>query len=235
MGTGAGKSILFMLPASVSTGLTIVVVPLVALRFDMKERCDKLRIASAEWNSRRSDESAQIMFVTPEAAVGEAFGQYMNRQQAMGRLDRIVVDECHVVLDSLGGFRSRMLGLSRLLRAETQMVYLTATLQPREEQVFLDVMGLPPKQELAWFRGQTTRKNIRYRVVEYDVGEEEEAVVELVEGLKRKYPLPAGGGAGCCELPPDRGDCRAEEGAGAAVDEWGEAGVYGNECVRAGD
>ncbi|KAH3934077.1 hypothetical protein HBH53_264890 [Parastagonospora nodorum] len=96
MGTGAGKSILFMLPASVSTGLTIVVVPLVALRFDMKERCDKLRIASAEWNSRRSDESAQIMFVTPEAAVGEAFGQYMNRQQAMGRLDRIVVDECHV-------------------------------------------------------------------------------------------------------------------------------------------
>ncbi|KAH5044352.1 hypothetical protein HBI73_251750 [Parastagonospora nodorum] len=130
------------------------------------------------------------MFVTPEAAVGEAFGQYMNRQQAMGRLDRIVVDECHVVLDSLGGFRSRMLGLSRLLRAETQMVYLTATLQPREEQVFLDVMGLPPKQELAWFRGQTTRKNIRYRVVEYDVGEEEEAVVELVEGLKRKYPLP---------------------------------------------
>ncbi|KAH5708161.1 hypothetical protein HBI18_241080 [Parastagonospora nodorum] len=61
MGTGAGKSILFMLPASVSTGLTIVVVPLVALRFDMKERCDKLRIASAEWNSRRSDESAQII------------------------------------------------------------------------------------------------------------------------------------------------------------------------------
>ncbi|KAH5542123.1 hypothetical protein HBI26_254910 [Parastagonospora nodorum] len=34
------------------------------------------------------------------------------------------------------------------------------------------------------------RKNIRYRVVEYDVGEEEEAVVELVEGLKRKYLLP---------------------------------------------
>ncbi|KAH5737485.1 hypothetical protein HBI18_067960 [Parastagonospora nodorum] len=190
MGTGAGKSILFMLPASVSTGLTIVVVPLVALRFDMKERCDKLRIVSAEWDGRRPHESAQIMFVTPEAAVGEAFGQYINRQRAMGRLDRIVVDECHVVLDSLGGFRSRMLGLSRLLRAETQMVYLTATLQPREEQVFLDVMGLPPKQELAWFRGQTTRKNIRYRVVEYDVGEEEEAVVELVEGLKRKYPLP---------------------------------------------
>jgi superfamily II DNA/RNA helicase len=130
------------------------------------------------------------MFVTPEAAVGEPFGHYINRQRAMGRLDRIVVDECHVVLDSVGGFRSRMLGLSRLLRAETQMVYLTATMPPKDEQRFMDVMGLPAKQEMVWLRGQTTRKNIGYRVVEYDMEEEEEAVVELVEVLKRRYPLP---------------------------------------------
>jgi superfamily II DNA helicase RecQ len=37
IGIGAGKSVLFMLPASVSSGVTIVVVLLVALRFDMKE------------------------------------------------------------------------------------------------------------------------------------------------------------------------------------------------------
>jgi superfamily II DNA helicase RecQ len=40
MGIGAGKSVLFMLPALVSSGVTIVVVPLVALRFDIKERCE---------------------------------------------------------------------------------------------------------------------------------------------------------------------------------------------------
>jgi superfamily II DNA helicase RecQ len=40
IGIGVGKSVLFMLPASVSSGVTIVVVPLVALRFDMKERCN---------------------------------------------------------------------------------------------------------------------------------------------------------------------------------------------------
>jgi superfamily II DNA helicase RecQ len=190
MGTGAGKSVLFMLPASVSSGLTIVVVPLVALRMDMKERCERLGIVSAEWDSRRPHESAQVMFVTPESAVGEAFGHYINRQRAMGRLDRIVVDECHVVLDSLGGFRSRMLALRGLVRAETQMVYLTATLQPREEQAFVELMGLPEKRACAWFRGPTTRKNIRYWVHEYDVQEEEQAVVGLVDGLKRKYPLP---------------------------------------------
>jgi superfamily II DNA helicase RecQ len=190
MGTGAGKSVLFMLPASVSSGVTIVVVPLVALRFDMRERCEQLGIVSAEWDSRRPHEWAQVMFVVPEAAVGEAFGHYINRQRAMGRLDRIVVDECHVVLDSLDGFRSRMLALKNLVRAETQMVYLTATLRPREEQQFIDAMGLPPKKQCEWFRGQTTRKNIQYRVHAYDIKDELQAAGDLVQRLKRKYPLP---------------------------------------------
>jgi hypothetical protein len=78
----------------------------------------------------------------------------------MGRLDRIVVDECYVVLDSLDGFCSCMLALRNLVRAETQMVYLMATLRPREEQQFIDAMGLLLKKQCEWFCGQTTRKNI---------------------------------------------------------------------------
>jgi hypothetical protein len=37
----------------------------------------------------------------------------------MGRLDQIVVDKCHVVLDLLDGFCSQMLGLRGLVQAET--------------------------------------------------------------------------------------------------------------------
>jgi superfamily II DNA helicase RecQ len=190
MGTGAGKSVLFMLPASVSSGVTIVVVPLIALRFNMRERCEQLGIVSAEWNSQRPYEWAQIVFVTPEAAVGEMFGDFINRQRAMGRLDRIVIDECYVVLDSVDSFRGRMLALRTLLRAETQIVYLTATLRPREEQQFIKAMGLPPKEQCEWFRGQTTRKNIQYQVLGYNAEEEEQAVVRLVKRLKRRYLLP---------------------------------------------
>jgi hypothetical protein len=51
MGTGAGKSVLFMLPASVSSRVTVVVVPLIALRFNMQERCEQLGIISAKWDS----------------------------------------------------------------------------------------------------------------------------------------------------------------------------------------
>jgi superfamily II DNA helicase RecQ len=190
MGTGAGKSILFMLPASVSSGVTVVVVPLVSLREDMKARCDKLGITCVEWSSRRPHEWAQVVLVTPESAVGEAFGHFINRQRAMGRLDRIVVDECHVVLDSLQGWRGQMLALRGLVTVETQMVYLTATLRPSEEQQFIDLMGLPGKEQCAWFRGVTSRSNVQYQIHAYDMEEEEEAVSRLVEELKQKYPSP---------------------------------------------
>jgi superfamily II DNA helicase RecQ len=190
MGTGAGKSILFMLPASVSSGVTVVVVPLVSLREDMKARCDKLGITCVEWSSGRPHEWAQVVLVTPESAVGEAFGHFINRQRAMGRLDRIVVDECHVVLDSLQGWRGRMLALRGLVTVETQMVYLTATLRPSEEEQFIGLMGLPGKEQCQWFRGVTSRSNIQYQIQAYDMEEEEEAVRTLVEELKREYPPP---------------------------------------------
>jgi superfamily II DNA helicase RecQ len=53
IGTGAGKSVLFMLPALVLSGVTIVVVLLVALQFNMKDWCEQLGIVSAEWNSQQ--------------------------------------------------------------------------------------------------------------------------------------------------------------------------------------
>jgi hypothetical protein len=61
------------------------------------------------------------------------------------------VDKCHVVLDSLDGFCSCMLALRNLVQAETQIVYLTATLQLHKEQQFIDVIGLLPKKQCKWF------------------------------------------------------------------------------------
>ena len=115
---------MFMLPAACAAaagGLTVVVVPLVSLRGNIKDRCDELGIECVEWSGRRPHEWASVVLVTPEAAVGESFGHFINRQRAIGRLDRIVVDECHVVLDSGvgGGWRSRVLGLRGLVKAET--------------------------------------------------------------------------------------------------------------------
>jgi hypothetical protein len=67
------------------------------------------------------------------------FGQYINRERFMRRLDWIVVDECHVALDSLNGFRSSMLALGNLVWAETQMVCLAATLIEAEAEHILEL------------------------------------------------------------------------------------------------
>ena len=187
MGTGGGKSMLFMLPARCSTGLTIVVVPLISLREDLRDRCRIEGIECAEWDVRRPHEWAQLILVTPEAAVGEAFGQFVNRQQAYGRSDRVVIDECHVVLDSRGGWRSKISGLRQLVRLQTQLVYLTATLMPGEEQEFIRLMGLPAKERIQWFRARTERKNVTYRVVACERKQETQTLLDLVARKKAQY------------------------------------------------
>jgi len=182
MATGGGKSLLFMLPAACSEGLTVVIVPLVSLRADMMRRCVQAGIECVEWNSRRPAEWASIVLVTPEAVARETFRNFVMRQRAMGRLDRIVVDECHVVLDSRVGWRKDVLRLRELVGVESQLVFLTATLPPREEDDFRQLMALPEKSEMCWFRGASTKRNVGYRVMEYDVAAEE----TVLEGLLRR-------------------------------------------------
>lgn len=192
MGTGGGKSMMFMLPASCSTGVTVVVVPLVSLRGDLKRRCEEVGIDCVEWSSRRPNEWASVVLVTPESAVGEAFGGFMARQRWMGRLDRIVIDECHVALDSTNSWRQRILRLQELITWRTQMVYLTATLPPREEGEFIKIMGISRRDGTVdrklWFRGITTRKNVRYSIKEYNSedGVPFEQIREGVANLKSK-------------------------------------------------
>jgi superfamily II DNA helicase RecQ len=86
MPTGGGKSMLFMLPAWVSGGLTVVVVPLIALRQDLEKRCAAAGISCIEWESRRPPDEAAIVLVTPESALSEDFMTFLNRQQVCPNL-----------------------------------------------------------------------------------------------------------------------------------------------------
>jgi superfamily II DNA helicase RecQ len=128
---------LFMLPASIAPGGTsIVVTPLVSLQGNMQERCEKARISSVQWKSNRPHDSASIVFVTPESAMTKGFAGFIIRLQEMHQLDRIVVDECHTILDGTPKFRPKLRQLGELGLKGVQMVYLTATLPPRDEEEF---------------------------------------------------------------------------------------------------
>jgi superfamily II DNA helicase RecQ len=191
MPTGAGKSMLFMLPAwAEQGGTTVVVVPLVSLRGDMMRRCKELGISCAEWQSRCPPDAAAIVFVTPESAVGEAFATFLNRLRAMRQLDRIVIDECHTVLNRRYTFRKQMQQLGRLAAAETQMVLLTATLPPTEEDELYRRMHYE-RGQVKMFRQPTTRTNVAYQTIKISRSAAkkgvESMVVETVRQKMRKY------------------------------------------------
>jgi RecQ family ATP-dependent DNA helicase len=191
MPTGAGKSMLFMLPAwAEQGGTTVVVVPLIALRGDMMRRCRKLGISCAEWEGRRPPDAAAIVLVTPESAVGEEFATFLNRLRATRQLDRIVIDECHIVLNRRYDFRKEMQRLGKLVAAETQMVMLTATLPPSEENELFRRMYVE-REQVDLFRAPTARTNVAYRVIRVGKSakkkEVDEMVVRMVQQKLRKY------------------------------------------------
>ncbi|EDN04941.1 conserved hypothetical protein [Histoplasma mississippiense (nom. inval.)] len=164
MPTGGGKSMMFMLPAWVAPGgTTVVVVPLVALRGDMQRRCEELGISCVEWESRRPPDEASMVLVTPESALSEDFITFLNRQRLNHRLDRIVIDECHTVLNDQVNFRPQMQQLGKLMAAKTQMVLLTATLPPGEEEKLWSRMHCT-RADISLFRARTCRPNVAYRV-----------------------------------------------------------------------
>jgi len=133
---------------------------------------------------------AQIVLVQPESAVSKKFAQYLNKLQGLGQLDRIVIDECHTVLDSQPDFRPKMRKAGGLMMDRgVQMIYLTATLSPADEAEFIEIVKVQIPDDCK-FRGCTSRPNIAYSVIEYDV-EETEAVCQLVAEKLEQYPAPA--------------------------------------------
>jgi len=127
--TGAGKSLLFMLPCTLpDAGITVLVVPLVSLRGDLLRRLRELRIDHIEWSSGERRESGLVL-VTAEAASTKDFMIYARALIAQQELDRIVVDECHLTVTAVS-YRESIVDLTLIRSLRTQFVYLTATLPP---------------------------------------------------------------------------------------------------------
>ncbi|XP_022163480.1 uncharacterized protein LOC111028984 [Myzus persicae] len=187
MRTGGGKSLLFMLPAAASRdGVTIVVMPKIMLQEDMADRCRKDGIRCAIWSdSRAPPYDAQIVFVIAESAVSQSFADYINAKMLNQQLERVIIDECHSVLQSTKKFRPKVLQLRELISRQTQVVCLTATLPPRREPAFMSTMDMQPS-EVRMVRESTVRPNIRYSVITYD--DEVETLRHIINGKLVQYP-----------------------------------------------
>ena len=137
MPTGAGKSLCYQLPATLLSGRTVVVSPLIALMQDQCEAMTALGMACVQVNSALdtatlqaaeraiADGSARVVLTTPERLADPAF-QALLRQQPTSLL---VVDEAHCISQWGHDFRPAFLEIAPALRAlgNPPVLALTAT------------------------------------------------------------------------------------------------------------
>ena len=119
-GTGSGKSAFITVPSLVTgdLGLTVVIVPLIALRQSLFTTFSEKRLKYAEWTSELVNilpETANLVLATPESANTVAFALYILRQSRLKRLDRIVIDKCYILFTVSSEYRPKILELKKLI------------------------------------------------------------------------------------------------------------------------
>jgi ATP-dependent DNA helicase RecQ len=140
MPTGAGKSLIFQLPAVMLDGLTVVVSPLIALMKDQTDKLEELGVDALTINSGLSTReqnaaeralkggSGDILYVTPERFRNrEFFEMLLERRVAL-----FVVDEAHCISQWGHDFRPDYMMLGSIVErlGGPTMVALTATASP---------------------------------------------------------------------------------------------------------
>ena len=165
-----------------------MVVPKRALQANMKQRCIDAGIKCAVWSEERAPPyDARILFAIAESAVTKTFADFINSRSSTQRLERIGIDECHTIMQSMDTWRPNVRESRALAGRPTQVVCLTAALPLTKQAEFMSAMNLDEK-EVAMLREATTRPNIAYTVRNYDAEEADEAVHALVEEKKTQYP-----------------------------------------------
>lgn len=187
MPIGGSKSLLFIVLAIYRRdSLTVVIILVIVLREDLKARCNKVGISYKEQNSKRVLGWVRVVLVTLEVVVKELFRRFIVEKKMIEQLDRIIINKCYIILEVSIEQRPKVIKLKYIIEVGCQLVYITAIILPRLEGRFLELARLK-RERVTMFRQRISQKNIIYRVIQYKLEKEEEAVKGLVEAKLRQY------------------------------------------------
>ncbi len=182
--TGGGKSLIFQLPTYYeSTGATIVIVPTVALAIDQVKGAEKLfegrkgkpyaiHSGIEEVERKIIEEKLKkgkipLLYTSPEVAMGKWFKEVLFDLAQRQLINRLVIDEAHII-DEWGDFfrvdfqvlallRRRLLELSG---GQLRTVLLSATLSEQTTMMLKELFSEPG--HLIEVRADDLRKELMY-------------------------------------------------------------------------
>lgn len=201
MPTGGGKSLTFQLPAVLSQGISIIIMPLLSLIYDQMQRLKELKIGAREMNSNQSadeqltvydniitDYSIKVLFITPEKlSQSEKLNYFLKKLEERNRLARFVIDEAHCVSQWGRDFRKDYLKLSKF-RDNFPNIPILALTGTATQKVKEDVVHVMKMREPLIFQSSFNRPNLIYEVR----AKSKSTVDEIFQLIKNKYTNETG-------------------------------------------
>ena len=175
MPTGAGKSLCFQLPALLSSGMALVVSPLIAL---MKNQVDVIRGISSNdgvahvLNSSLNNTQIQnvkkdvssgltkLLYVAPESLAKESNIDFLSKS----KISFLAVDEAHCISEWGHDFRPEYRNLSTItkkIKKNFPVIALTATATPKVKDDIIKNLGI---NDAKLFKASFNRPNLFYEV-----------------------------------------------------------------------
>ncbi|MCC8035678.1 MAG: ATP-dependent DNA helicase, partial [Rikenellaceae bacterium] len=175
MPTGAGKSILYQVPAMAREGVCLVVSPLIALMKDQVDRLRALQIPAAAIHSSLTKRQIDIildnaswgdlkfLYVAPERLSSPVFIERVARMT----VNLVAVDEAHCISQWGYDFRPSYLNIGRLreILPGVPVLALTASATPSVAEDIMRHLGMKQGRVV---RSSFARPNISYAVRDTD-------------------------------------------------------------------
>lgn len=172
MPTGGGKSVCYQIPASLFSGITLVISPLISLMKDQVDNVNDIGISAEYINSTQSlDEiksifekcyigEVKLLYIAPERLENDYFIRMLKRLS----ISQVAVDEAHCVSMWGHDFRKSYTNIATFIKSLSKRPVVTAFTATATMEVRKDIIKLLELENPYIYLGSFNRDNLSINV-----------------------------------------------------------------------